>query len=208
MSGSLELNSLAFRDLLDSIAAKSPTPGGGAVAAITSALAAALARMVVNYSIGRKSLSGHENGNRAALQRLQALGESALRLAEQDAKAYGSLNELWKLDAADERRRRELPTAVAAAIRPPQQMLEESLDMLRSLKSLVATTNPNLKSDLAIAAILAEAAARAAAWNVRINLPLLGDPEKQADLRAALSAELAEAARLCRDIDAACQSAQ
>ncbi|MCA9295269.1 MAG: cyclodeaminase/cyclohydrolase family protein, partial [Phycisphaerales bacterium] len=41
--------------------------------------------------------------------------------------------------------------------------------------NLVDRTNPMLASDLAIAAVLVESAARSAAWNIRINLPLLRD---------------------------------
>ena len=44
---------------LEAIAAKQPTPGGGAVASLTAALAAATARMVLHYSLGKPLLAEH-----------------------------------------------------------------------------------------------------------------------------------------------------
>lgn len=197
---------MTFRELLDEIAAKSPTPGGGAVAAITAALAAALAQMVVNYSIGKKSLAAHDLSNLTILQGLDETGRAALRLAQEDAEAYGRLNELWKLPEADPARQSAMPAAVEGAIQPPREMVAKSLEMLRDLEKLVKTTNPHLKSDLAIAALLANAAAQAAAWNVRINIPLLSDSQKGREMQSQLEADLSESERISRAIDLACRT--
>jgi formiminotetrahydrofolate cyclodeaminase len=56
----MPIGATQFASLLAQIAAKSPTPGGGAVACATGALAAALAGMVVSYSLGKKSLAAHQ----------------------------------------------------------------------------------------------------------------------------------------------------
>lgn len=193
-----------FHDLLESIAAKTPTPGGGAVASITAALAAALGRMVLNYSIGKKSLTQHDAANRQVIESLERSGREALELADTDARAYARLNELWKLDKNDERRQREFPGAVEAAIAAPRAVMDCSLGMLELMVKLPATTNAMLHSDLAIAAILADAAARSAAWNVRINLPLLTDESQHGQNRLSIDESLAEARRLSQNIEARC----
>ena len=54
------LEDLSLADYLGALAAKSPTPGGGAVASTTGATAAALAGMVVAYSLGKKNLAPHQ----------------------------------------------------------------------------------------------------------------------------------------------------
>lgn len=190
--------------LIESIAAKTPTPGGGAVASITAALASALGRMVVNYSVEKKSLAKHEPVNREALQTLEKAGKDSLELAEADARAYARLNDLWKLDKNDVRRKNEFPAAVDAAIAAPRAVLQSSMGMLAMMAKLPATTNSMLHSDLAIAAILADAAARSAAWNVRINLPMLEDAEKRTTLEGELEHSLSESRILCQAIEQAC----
>ena len=94
----MELKDHSVGELLDAIGAKVPTPGGGAVASLIGAIAAALAQMVVNYSKGKTSFAEHEALHREALTRLREFRERALALAEDDEEAYGVLNALWKLD--------------------------------------------------------------------------------------------------------------
>jgi len=203
----VSLNTQPLGELLDAIAAKVPTPGGGAVASITASLAAALARMVVNYSIGRRSLARYEALHARALNRLTERGHRALELADADARAYARLNQLWKLPEDDPERTAEWSAAVSAAIAAPQEVLELAVDMLRLFEELVETSNRMLRSDLAIAAVLAEAAARAAAWNVRINLPQLGNPEEGRLREESTATLLTEIRSLCERVEQGCQDA-
>jgi methenyltetrahydrofolate cyclohydrolase len=47
-------------DWLDQLGAKSPTPGGGSVAALVGAIGSALGMMVLAYSRGKKAHAQHE----------------------------------------------------------------------------------------------------------------------------------------------------
>jgi len=174
------------------------------VASITAALAAALAQMVLNYSVGKKNLATHDGLHRQTLEALNRLGSKAVELADIDARAYAALNELWKLHKADDRRVREFPAAVDAAIQAPLGVLNCALELLRLMKEIAGTTNAMLNSDLAIAAILADAACRAAVWNVRINLPLLTDAVQRSALSTRTEKSLAEASILTRAVESAC----
>ncbi len=186
---------------IDSLGAKSPTPGGGAVASLVSALGAALGKMVVAYSVGKKKLAEHDAHHRAALEELDTLAKESLDLADRDARAYAALNALWKLDRDDPKRREAWPGAVKAAIAAPREVLEVALRTIERLKALCGRTSRMLDSDLAIAAVLAEAAARAAAWNVRINLPLLDDRSERASFEADLADALARARDIVQEIE-------
>ena len=177
-------------DTLAAIAAKTPTPGGGATAALAGALAAAQARMVVAYSIGKTSLAEHEPALAAARSRLERMGTAFLELAGEDAAAYALLSELLRMPVDDPRRRSDLPAAADAATRVPLACVAASTALTRLCLDLTTITNRRLHSDLAIAAILAEAAARAGARNVTVNLPTLSEHAGQ---------DRADAAR--RDLD-------
>jgi formiminotetrahydrofolate cyclodeaminase len=200
----MALREMKFGVLLDAIASKTPSPGGGAVAALTCAVAASLAQMVVRYSLGKKTLAAHDALHRGALEHLQEIANRATELADADAAAYARMNELWRLKEDDPRRQRELAAAVAGAIDPPRQMLNHGLALVRMLSTLPGKTSASLNSDLAIAAALADSAVRSAAWNVRINLPLLNDQPLRRELEAELSAAIDESRRLCAQVEQSC----
>ena len=50
----MKIKDQTLEKFLDSVASKTPTPGGGAVAAVTGAMAASLVEMVCNLTIGKK----------------------------------------------------------------------------------------------------------------------------------------------------------
>jgi formiminotetrahydrofolate cyclodeaminase len=188
---------------LESLAAKVPTPGGGASASITGATAAATAAMVVSYSVGKKKLAEHEEHNQNAMLQLTRARAMFLQLGDEDAQGYGALNALWGLDKDDPKRIAGWDEAVQGAIAPPRAMLALSLELLRLCASLVNTTNKQLRSDLGVAAVLGEAAARSAAWNVRINIPLLPEAE-QNEMQVTVGVMLEQASALCASIESGC----
>ncbi|MEK6703241.1 MAG: cyclodeaminase/cyclohydrolase family protein [Planctomycetota bacterium] len=197
------LTSLPFGQLLDSIAAKTPTPGGGAVAGAVGALSAALAGMVVSYSVGKKSLAAFQDKLVAASASLVKARTLMLRLADEDAAAYGLVNELSRLAETDERRTREWPAASMAAVQVPMAVIAASTDLLRHFEELTTISNRHLRSDLAIAAVLAEATARAGRWNVVVNVGGL-DAAAGARFLVESGSMVAAAAALCAKVEKAC----
>ena len=167
--------SASFAEFLSQIAAKTPTPGGGAVACATGALGAALAGMVVSYSVGKKSLAPHRAELENAAHTLENMRSVFLELGEEDAAAYGLVNELMRLPEDDSRRKSELHGAMRASIQVPMAAIAAAGDLLRLCEKLAPITNTQLHSDLGIAVTLSEAAAKASLWNVRVNAGMLGD---------------------------------
>ena len=202
-----QLGSQTLDGFLSSLAAKTPAPGGGAVASVTAALAAAIGAMVVRYSEGKKKLAEHARLHSDAIEQLDAAARRSLELAAEDARAYSTLNALWKLDESDPRRIDQWDDAVRDAIAAPRAVMNACIDMLHLQATLTGRTNRFLDSDLAIAAILAEAGARAAAWNVRINLPSVRDTSEIEQLECDVRTALEKAAELRQSVEAACQSA-
>lgn len=198
----MAFDGMTLRDFLGQMAAKTPTPGGGAAASAVGALAAALAQMVVAYSIGKKALAAHEPALQAAADSLTRARGLLLALADEDAAAYGAVNELSRLPETDPRRRDELPAAQAAAVDVPMATMAAGLDLLRRFEPLATTTNRFLRSDLAIAAVLAEACCAASHWNVRVNVGALG-----ADAQARVSEQATTMEHAARDLRARIEAA-
>ena len=192
-----------FEDLLDSLADKSPAPGGGAVAAMLGATASSLAGMVVAYSIGKKSLAPHQQMLEAAAERLTSASAQFLTLAAQDAEAYAQLNALQKRPTDDPVRISDEPPALRRAIEAPDAARILAMEVLELVASLVGRTNKYLRSDLAIAAVAAESAAVSAGWNVLINAPGLPEPERETYLKTVLECNT-KAGNLRRRIEDAC----
>ncbi|MDX2131618.1 MAG: cyclodeaminase/cyclohydrolase family protein [Planctomycetota bacterium] len=196
---------LSLREFFDAVSAKTPAPGGGAVAATTAALGAALGRMVLAYSIGKKSLAPHDGALREADRQLHTLREMFLRLGEEDAEAYALVNELQRLPEGDPRRA-GLAAAVRTSIDVPRTVLGACVEMLRRLDDLTAITNPHLRSDLAIAGVLGEAGARSAWWNVRVNVALLEDRAERDALMLEADTLLGKAWTIREVIEGACRA--
>lgn len=192
------------QELLDTLGAKVPAPGGGAAAAMTGALSASLGLMVVNYSLGKKNLAMHQADLERAADALARMSTLLTRLGDEDAMAYAAVSELGKLSETDARRQREYPAAVSAAIAAPSGVVAACCDLLRLFELLVPMTNRHLRSDLAIAAILADAGARSGWWNVKVNLPLLGDAAEREAIAARMAGMLAEGRERCGRVEGAC----
>ncbi|MEM1424563.1 MAG: cyclodeaminase/cyclohydrolase family protein [Planctomycetota bacterium] len=194
------MNALADRrvdELLASIGAKTPAPGGGAVTGLVGAIAVALARMVVGYSVDSKKLADHREALTRAAERLDAHRESLVRLGDRDAEAYGRYNAMAKDDPAR-------VEAARACIDVPLAVIRACVTLMGLYRDLAPISNRYLRSDLAIASILTEAAARGSMCNVRINLPLLDDDASADAAREEGESGLRECARLLPGVLGAC----
>lgn len=201
----LNLAAIPFGELLDAISAKTPAPGGGAAASIIAATAGSLIEMVVRFTEGRAKYQAHADLHAEALRAVSTLRAEALDLARLDIEAYAALNALMKLPEDDPERREHWDHSVEAAIAAPSRAMNLAGELLDWCERLLDKTNRMLRSDLAIAAITAEAALRAAAWNVYINLSLIEDHERRAALEADLERRSHAAGELVRRIEASCR---
>jgi formiminotetrahydrofolate cyclodeaminase len=160
---------------LEAVAARTSAPGGGAVAAVATAIAAALVEMAAQFS------NKHWDDADAAAARARELRERAAPLAQADADAYEAVIAARGEPGYDE--------ALSRAADVPLAIVEAAADVAELAAELAAQGNPNLRGDAVTAALLAEASARAAANLVEINLA-----ERDGDRRIDRAQELASAA--------------
>lgn len=199
----MSFSSLTLDTFLAAVASKTPAPGGGAVASAAGSLSAALASMVVAYSVDKKSLAEHQPALLTAASRLERARQMLLTLADEDAQAYATVNQLSKLPETDPRRGTEYAEALQASVTIPLAALAACVDLLRLFRELAGITNRALRSDLAIAAVLAEASARSSRWNVLINVPSLPEDSRPA-IHQQVEAMLADARRLMDEVEREC----
>jgi formiminotetrahydrofolate cyclodeaminase len=172
------LTALTTDEFLDRLASDAPAPGGGAVAALSGALAAALGRMVCALTIGKPDHADAEPQIRQIAARLTRATLMLKRLVDEDAAAYGELHAAFKLGRSDPQRKERIAQAAGLAAAVPLETAAASRQVLSDMRRLEPMSNPNLRADCESAVHLARAAMRAAAANVRVNLPFL--PNRQA----------------------------
>ena len=164
---------------LDDAASGQPTPGGGSVSALVGALAASMAAMAANFTVGKRKFAAVEPRVRELLEKIESLREHLLQLVDQDVNAYGRLSEAFALpkntDEEKHHRSRAIQEALMVALSVPRQIVQASRSLLEVLTELVDIANPNLISDVGVSAVLAQAALEGGKLNVEINLASLRD---------------------------------
>jgi formiminotetrahydrofolate cyclodeaminase len=189
---------------LDEVAAGTPAPGGGSVAAVVGALAAALGEMVANLTLGREKYAAAEATLRPARDRLTAIRASLLEGAAADEAAYRTYQDAAKLprtsDSEKTARTDAMQRALIAATDVPLGVARAAHEIAEILEAVAREGNPHVRSDAALGALLAEVALRGALLNVRGNAAMLTDRERavtyltEADLLEAAGREAAQRA--------------
>jgi formiminotetrahydrofolate cyclodeaminase len=165
---------------LDLVASREPAPGGGAVAAVTVSLAAGLVGMAARFSL--RQVSDCE----ALAQEADRIRRRAADLAGDDADAYKEVLAASARTAAggSVRQGDEVRSALGRATEVPLEVTALGARTAALAARLALEGNPRLQGDATTAVLLAEAAVRAAAALVGINVESSGgDPDlvRQAD---------------------------
>jgi formiminotetrahydrofolate cyclodeaminase len=164
---------------VEALGSDAPTPGGGAAAALAGALAAALAEMVARLTAGKPRFQDVDAAMRVAIEQASVARGDLFALIELDERAYAAVSAAYKLPKATPEEKAARDVAIQHALRhamqPPLGVMRRACDVLTLAGELAASGNPSVVSDAGCAALLGEAAVRAAALNVLANVFLLRD---------------------------------
>jgi formiminotetrahydrofolate cyclodeaminase len=160
---------------------RTPTPGGGAIAALGGALGVSMALMAARFTTGKKKFAAVEPEIRTLIDELEDISSRLVDCVDADMAGYSAVNAAYNMpkETKEEQARREAAVIDACrnAAKPPQDTLAACRRALDIALRLAEIANPMLLSDVGVAAEMLAAAAGSAFLNVRENAKVIGDSE-------------------------------
>jgi glutamate formiminotransferase/formiminotetrahydrofolate cyclodeaminase len=180
-----ELVSMTNREFADLLSTDAPAPGGGSVAALCAAQAAALGAMVANLTVGRKGHEEVQDRVKEIAVACQGHKDFFLSAVDEDTDAFNRVMDCFRMPRKTEEQKKTRGLAVAEATRGatriPLTVLERASEMLGLVTEIAEIGNQNSLSDAGVGSLVGMAGAEGAFYNVLINLDALGELDQSAD---------------------------
>ncbi|MFV0469976.1 MAG: cyclodeaminase/cyclohydrolase family protein [Dysgonomonas sp.] len=172
---------LSVKDFLGKTSGSDPVPGGGSVAALNAAIAAALAEMVANLTIGRKKYEDKEDLMKQIAGLAAAYQQGFVNDIDADSDAYNHVFEAFKLpketDEQKQERSKQIQSATKIAAEIPLDVARKAFAMMDIITMVAENGNQNAITDACVSMMTARTAVLSAILNVRINLSSIKDEE-------------------------------
>jgi len=179
------LASMTARQFVDELSTDAPAPGGGSVAALAAAQAAALVAMVGNLTVGKKGYESVQERVMAIAEEAQELKDFLLDAMDRDTAAFDRVMAAFGMSRAtdDQRAARERAVAEATreATRVPLSVLERAARVLDLAAEVGEIGNASSLSDAGVAVLCGAAGAEGAFFNVLANVAALAGLEANED---------------------------
>lgn len=191
-------------DYLRELGAKKAVPGGGAVAALNGAQGAALVMMVANFTVGKERYTAFEELCLKARDEAEQLRDVLEQGIDDDKEAFALVSAAYGMpkntDEEKEARKDAIAEASVKATEAPLGIMRSSIKGLELAHLMIGNSNPNLVSDLYVAADCFNAAIRSASYNVLVNTPSIKDRGLAEKFEAECRSILEEGDRLAAEI--------
>jgi len=195
---------------LDELASSAPAPGGGSAAALAAAIGAALVSMVANLTVGKKKYADVQDDIQRILSHSEALRHKCVKLLEDDVAAYTEVSRAYKMPRDTEEQKQARSAAIQEVLKGatavPMELAEACVEILNLCPESAEKGNVRAVSDAGVGALMAEAALRAAALNVWINLGSIKDAafvqKEGARLNALLEGKAELKEEILKDVEA------
>jgi formiminotetrahydrofolate cyclodeaminase len=176
---SMPLVDLNLKDFLARTASGSPVPGGGSIAALSAAIAAALSEMVAHLTIGKKGVETLEKEMQDIAKDAFQYRERFIKTIDKDSEAYNDVLTAFQLpkgtDQEQTHRKRAIQEALKEAALVPLDVAREAFKVIELAGRAVKQGNKNAVTDAAVAVMMARTAVLSALYNVKINLSSIKD---------------------------------
>jgi formiminotetrahydrofolate cyclodeaminase len=177
----MQYRTQSLEKYLADASAGEPTPGGGSASAFAGALGAAMGCMAANFTVGRKKFERVWPRVSELLEQCERAREALLGLADADVAAYSHVSRAYAMpkETPDEKAARAaaIRDALKLAMQAPSKTFAVCAETIRAIDELADLANPNLLSDIGVAAALLLAALEGAQLNIEVNLACIKDEE-------------------------------
>ena len=205
------LSNESVPSFVDAVSAGTPTPGGGSVAALVGALAAALGVMACRIGAGipyekhspareQVAVDDLRQQLKSLEHRLVELASTFTSLIQQDADAYSGVLQAYRLPKAYVGRSLAIEEKFVAATMVPLRTAELAREVGSLLAALQPLIKPSVGSDLRVGLFMVIAALEGGLENTRTNLKQITNQllEKEiTDRLTVLEQGLVDLKRLC-----------
>ena len=173
-------------EFADELSTDSPAPGGGSVAALCSSMSGALSAMVCNLTFGKKSYEKVWDEAKVLAETGQHIKEHSIDAIDKDTQAFYDMMDASRLpkktDEEKKTRNAAIQETTKNAIMVPMETLQIALEAVELAQKVAKIGNENALSDAGVAAITANAAAKSAYLNVKINMGGIEDEKFKFDI--------------------------
>jgi formiminotetrahydrofolate cyclodeaminase len=201
----VKLDQLSVQEFIAELSSGNPTPGGGSVAALCGALAAALSTMVANLTVDREKYGQTRKSMEEVRMTAATLSTRFLALMQEDSDTYQKVMAAFELPRETEAqitsRQAAIEEAMKKAAAVPLETLRASEELIRVARDAVRGGNPNAITDAAAAVQLANTTAVLASYNVQINISRIKDEAFVAKCEKELTEILKRQEALLSDVD-------
>ena len=171
-------------------ASKEPVPGGGGVSALCGSLAASLAAMVTNLTIGKKKFLEFTEELEGIRTAAEDLRKDLLACIGRDAEAFAPLAKAYSLPKDTPGYQELMEQCLRVAAEPPAAILKDCVKVIELDERLQEIGSKLAISDAATSVMLAHGAMYGAYMNVIVNTRLMKDREYADDYAAKAKALL------------------
>ncbi|MDG1456129.1 MAG: glutamate formimidoyltransferase [Planctomycetota bacterium] len=197
------LTGMEVHAFTDEVSRDSPAPGGGSIAALAGALAAALSSMVANLTFGKRKYRKRQSEMEEIATEAQQLKDDLLRAVDADTAAFEDVIAAMRLPQGTETQSAERHQAIQDGYRHatevPLNTAKLCLEVLSLARDATYRGLPAGITDAGTAGWMARAGVESALYNVRINLVEIESSSWKEQIQAETVQISAQADKLLKD---------
>ena len=189
---------------VEDLASAAPAPGGGGASAYVGALAAALASMVGNLTVGKKTYAEVEGVVVRHLDELEGLRSRLIELVDADARAFEPLAAAYRMPKVSPEelaaKQKAIQRALVGATEVPLEIMRTVARVVGHADYLAHHGSRMARSDAGVSAAFARAAVDGASLNVYINAASMDDADRARRVREEASAIASTTRERCDEL--------